>query len=373
MKQLTFFCSLFDASGYAEAARSIILALLEEGYNIRVIPKDGSQLDAGLPTLQKQKLLKLCGTSVLHDGPIIHICAAQFFLPVWGRINIGMTMLESDCLPLNGVTRCNLMNQVWVPSTFNCQTFSQSGVREEKIRVVPIGVDVNRFHPAIEPMPLTRSQDRFVFLANFEWIPRKGYDLLLRAYLEEFTASDPVMLVIKTYDGSGFDPEGTKMHRSWNELIRNGNIENPPFLQLITHGLKYEQIPSFYTAGDCYIIPTRGEGWNLPALESMASGIPVITTNWSAHLDYSNEGNSYLIDVEKFEPVPSFGIPNDIIYRGSKWAVPSLPDIRKRMRYAMEHQDEIKGKGALARRDVVNHWSAAKTAHRITSLIHEAI
>ncbi|WP_372660607.1 glycosyltransferase [Cohnella sp.] len=370
MKQLSFFCPLFDASGYAEAARSIILALLERGYEIRVIPKDGNQLDAGLPALQKQKLLKLCGASVFPDGPIIHICAAQFFLPVWGRINIGMTMLECECLPQNWVTRCNLMDQVWVPSTFNLKTFCKSGVREEKIRVVPIGVDVNRFHPAVEPMPLTGSQSRVVFVANFEWIPRKGYDLLLRAYLEEFTALDQVMLVIRTYDGNCFDPEGTKMHHTWNEMIQNRNIENPPFLQLITHGLSYEQIPSFYTAGDCYIIPTRGEGWNLPALESMASGIPVITTNWSAHLDFVNRENGYLIEVEHLAPVPRFGIPSDAIYNDSRWAVPSLSHIRKWMRYAVEHPEDIREKGKLARQQVVRNWSTVKMADRIDSLLN---
>ncbi|TFE27181.1 glycosyltransferase [Cohnella luojiensis] len=369
MKQLTVFCPLFDASGYAEAARSIIFALIADGYEIRVIPKDGNKLDAGLPALQKQKLLQLCGTSVFPDGPIIHICAAQFFLPVWGRINIGMTMLECDSLPLNWVTRCNLMDQVWVPSTFNEQTFLGSGVRQEKIKVVPIGVDVNRFHPEVAPLHLERDHGRFVFLSNFEWIPRKGYNLLLRAFLEEFTGSDHVLLVIKTYDGSGYDSIGTRMCRYWNEMVDSINVSDPPLLQFITHGLSYEQIPSFYRAGFCYIIPTHGEGWNLPALEALSSGIPVITTNWSAHLDFVNLENGYLIEVEHLASIPRFGIPSDAIYNGSRWAVPSLSYTRKWMRYAVEHPEEIKEKGKLARQQVVRNWSTVKMVDRIDSLL----
>lgn len=367
--KLTFICPAFDASGYAEAARSIIFGLLDRGYPIRVLPRDWSQLDAGLPSPQKQKLLALCGSGIFPEGPVIQICEAQDFQPVAGRFNIGMTMLECDRLPARWVEKCNQMDQVWVPSTFNQTTFRNSGVRPEKIKVVPVGVNVNRFHPAVTPMTFGQARGRFVFLSNFEWVPRKGYDLLLRAYLEEFTGADPVVLVVKTYDGSQFDPTGAKMHRAWSEMIGMLGVRNPPVLELLTRGMTYDEIPSLYPAGDCYIIPTRGEGWNLPALEAMSSGIPVITTNWSAHLDFVNEENGYLLEVERLEPIPKYGIPNDEIYSGARWAVPSLADIRKRMRHAVEHPAEIKEKGRLAREHAVGHWSTAKMIERIVALL----
>ncbi|MFC4765813.1 glycosyltransferase [Effusibacillus consociatus] len=366
--KLTLMGPVFDASGYAEAARSIIFGLADRGYTLRVIPRDWSQLDAGLPFLQKQKLIELCDSEILPEGPILQICIAQDFHPISGRINIGMTMSECDRLPPHWVEKCNQMDQIWVPSTFNQQTFFSSGVYKEKIKVVPLGVNVNRFHPAVPPMTL-QERGRFVFLSNFEWIPRKGYDLLLSAYLEEFSGSDPVLLVIKAYDGSEFDPSGTKMHRTWNEMITNLGIKNPPALKLLTRGMSYDEIPSFYSAGHCYIIPTRGEGWNLPALEAMSTGIPIITTDWSAHLDFINDENGYLIGVERLEPIPKYGIPNDAVYDGARWAVPSLADTRKWMRFAVEHSEDIKEKGTRAREHVIRFWSTGKMLERILTLL----
>ncbi|MEJ8545141.1 glycosyltransferase family 4 protein [Brevibacillus borstelensis] len=367
---LTFLCPTFDASGYAEAARSIIFGLLEHGNNIRIIPKDWSQLDAGLPSDQKRKLVDLCGSVILPEGPIVQICAAQFFQPFPDRVNIGVTMLECDRIPQHWARKCNQMDQIWVPSTFNQETFAKSGVNQEKIRVCHLGVEDTRFHPGVAPMSLPEVNDRFLFLSNFEWVPRKGYDLLLQAYLEEFTSQDPVALVIKTYDGSSFDPNGTIMRKTWQRMIEREGVNNPPVLKFLTGGMKYEEIPSFYTAGNCYIIPTRGEGWNLPALEAMSSGIPVITTNWSAHLDFVNDENSYLIAVERMENIPEFGISNDDIYRGSNWAVPLFADIRKWMRHVYEHPQECKQKGMLARENVIRKWSTAKMTTRILYLLH---
>lgn len=368
--KLTVICPAFDASGYAEAARSIIFGLMDQGCMIRVIPKDWSQLNAGLPLQQKERLLSVCGTDILPEGPIMQMSGAQYFYRFPDRINIGITMLECDRLPLTWVEKCNQMDQIWVPSLFNRQTFTKSGVKGEKIRVIPLGVDTDRFHPVVPPMKVDKIEGRFVFISNFEWVPRKGYDLLLRAYLQEFTQSDPVALVIKTYDGSDYDPAGIKMHHEWSALIKEMKVTNPPALTFITTGMTYDELPSFYTTGDCYIIPTRGEGWNLPALEAMSSAIPVITTNWSAHLDFLRDENSYMIGVERLELIPRFGIPNDEIYHGSQWAVPSLSDIRRWMRHAVEHPEEVKQKGKQAREHVSLQWSTVKMIERISALLN---
>ncbi|UFJ42517.1 glycosyltransferase family 4 protein [Brevibacillus humidisoli] len=367
--KLTFICPVFDASGYAHVARSIIFGLLERGFLIRILPSNGNKLDAGLPPAQRERLQTLCQSNILPEGPIVQIGLVQNFLLFPNRINIGMTMLESDHVPAHWVETCNRMDQIWVPSTFNQTTFVKSGVRPEKVAVVPIGVDVNRFHPRVAPLKVGPFENRLVFLSNFEWVIRKGYDLLLQAYLEEFSQSDPVALVIKTYEGSHFDPSGKKMRAVWKEMIQRYGIRRPPLLEWITDGIADEDMPSFYTAGDCYIIPSRGEGWNLPALEAMSCGIPVITTNWSAHVDFVQEQTGYLIRVEGFEPIPQSGSPNDQIYRGARWAVPSLSDLRERMRHALEHPDEIREKGKCAREHAVRYWSTSNMIERIEALL----
>ncbi|MGE7906609.1 glycosyltransferase family 4 protein [Peribacillus sp. NPDC094092] len=357
----------FDASGYAQALRTIVFGLKDLGFMIRIIPKDWSQLNAGLSPSQIKQLQEMSGSQVLPEGPILHITIAQDFHPIPGRINIGMTMLECDSIPKHWVEKCNQMQKIWVPSTFNKGTFIQSGVQKEKISVIPIGVDTNHFNLNAKPLNLFNTEGRFVFVSNFEWVYRKGYDLLLKAFLEEFTFNDPVALVIKTYDGSNFDPNGDKFIKEIKEMINQMKIVNPPMINLITEGLDTESIPSYYGIGNCYIIPTRGEGWNLPALEAMACGLPVITTNWSAHLDFINQQNGYLIPSLGLELIPRFGIPNDDIYNGSRWAVPSLTDTRKLMRYAVENPKEVQQKGLLARKEVEHQWSNSNMIGKVFS------
>lgn len=368
--KLTVTAPVYDTSGYAEASRTIVWGLLSRGCQIRILPRRWGILDANLPEPQRRALDALCAGQAWPEGPIIHIGIAQNFELIPGRINIGLTMLESDRLPAHWVRVCNQLEQVWVPSTFNRDTFSHSGVQAEKIKVVPIGVDTGRFHPAASPMDLGVPQDRFVFLSNFEWIPRKGYELLLQAYLAEFSADDPVVLVIKTYDGTHYDPGGHRMRETWRAMIEKLPVKKrPPLIEWLTEAKSASEMPAFYAAGDCYVIPTRGEGWNMPALEAMSSGLPVITTAWSGHLDYLNSENGYLIPIDRLEPIPLSGGPNDRIYEGAMWAVPSLSELRRLMRYAAGHRLEIKEKGKRARAEVVERWSTSPMLDRMLSLL----
>ena len=50
---------------------------------------------------------------------------------------------------------------------------------------------------------------------------------------------------------------------------------------------------------DCGIFPARAEGWNNEVPEFFAINKPVILTNYSAHTEYANKENSYLIDIDE--------------------------------------------------------------------------
>ena len=65
-----------------------------------------------------------------------------------GRYKIGFTMLETTGIPAEWVRQCNLMDEVWVPSSFNEKTFRDSGVKVP-VHVIPLGVDPNYYSPQI--------------------------------------------------------------------------------------------------------------------------------------------------------------------------------------------------------------------------------
>jgi hypothetical protein len=60
--------------------------------------------------------------------------------------------------------RCNAMNEVWVPSEWQRQSFIASGVEASKIRVVPEGVNTTQFDPArYERLPDLAARAQLVF------------------------------------------------------------------------------------------------------------------------------------------------------------------------------------------------------------------
>ena len=155
-----------------------------------------------------------------------------------------------------------------------------------------------------------------------------------------------MLLLLKAHDNSNYDPGGTQIRATIEEMRRSLGKPGRPPIEVISHVLSREEMPRLYAAADCFVLPTRGEGWNLCALEAMATGLPVICTRWSAHLDFLNDQNSYLVDIEGTEPIPPGGRGSNPAYRGSCWARPSLQHLRHLLRHLYHNQQEGREKGA---------------------------
>ena len=210
-------------------------------------------------------------------------------------------MFETDRIPDSWVFHCNELDEIWVPSHFNLETFAASGVARRKLRVLPELVDEREFDPGRhQPLPLSNRRG-FNFLSVFEWSSRKGWDVLLSAYFREFSLDDDVCLYLKTYLMN--EPERDALQIIW-ERIR-AHVEKLdlgdktwPKIEVLGGQIPTKDLPRLYKATDCLVVPSRGEGWGRPHHEAMMMGLPVIATNWSANTDFMNQGNSYLLDFQ---------------------------------------------------------------------------
>jgi hypothetical protein len=112
-----------------------------------------------------------------------------------GVFSVGRTMFETDRLPDGWASRLNALDEIWVPARFHVDIFLEGGVRPEKLHIVPEAVDTVLFDPsAASPLDImVEEDDSFKFLSVFKWEARKGWDVLLRAYFEEFTPTDKVI------------------------------------------------------------------------------------------------------------------------------------------------------------------------------------
>jgi glycosyltransferase involved in cell wall biosynthesis len=287
----------------------------------------------------------------------ISYAQADHFYTAHPGYKIGFTMLEVDGIPKSWVRQCNLMDEIFVPTTFNLVTFIESGVRRP-IKVIPLGIDRQIFNNHVKGYKIGR---RFTFLSVFEWGERKAGEILLKAYNQEFTANDDVLLLIKS---DNRDPSVNV-----KKIIENLRLENnkAPIVFLPNFKIPDKQMSVLYHSANCFVLPTRGEGFGVPILEAMACGLPVIATAWSGPKDFLDEKYSYPLNVAKLIPA----VAKCPYYEGFKWAEPDIDHLRYLMRYVYEHPEEALEKGNLAAKQVASRWTWSKTAAKIKKRLKE--
>ncbi len=248
------------------------------------------------------------------------------------------------------------MDELWVPSHFHREAFVASGVSAEKIVVLPTGVDTEIFRPGCSPLPIPHRRG-FNFLAITDPHDRKGMDLLLRAFLQEFKADDNVSLLLKvTPQEDPFDGLSGSRARSFVEKEMGLALENSPVILLLDDCLPLSAMPSLYAAADAFVMPARGAAWGKTLLEALACELPVLATRWGSAPELLNDANAYLVEIEGLGPV----LARDGFLAEHRWANPSVDHLRQLMRTVFSHPEEARHRARNGRAEVVTNrdWNA---------------
>lgn len=194
--------------------------------------------------------------TTVHDLIHLHQRMANPFAPLYAKWMIGRALTKSQWIV---TVSENVRNEIvaWRPEVAN------------RITVTPNGVDESFFLP--------RSSDEirqmksslglggyFLFVGNDK--PHKNLDGLIRAF-NRASDLDAIDLVIA---GPGPEP------------AESGRIKRPGFVS-------DENLVRLYQGAIAVVVPSLEEGFGLTALEAMASGVPVITSNAAALLELTGD------------------------------------------------------------------------------------
>ena len=111
----------------------------------------------------------------------------------------------------------------------------------------------------------------------------------------------------------------------------------------------------------------------MPLIEAMSMELPTITTGWSAHMDFTNEKYSYIIDYE-METAKKQMEQIHYGYIDAEWANPSTEHLQKLMRTVFENQKAAKQKGIKARAHLIkDKYSWKDSALRMHNRLEEIL
>lgn len=341
-------------SGYAVSAKNMMLSLDKKNVDVRYkyVYGKGTPYPVDEPELSDNYIINVIRKRKFDESlPQIVYGQGDVFEKNSGKYKIGFTMLETTGIPQEWVRQANMMDEVWVPSKFNVETFRNSGVIVP-IHIIPLGVDCDFFNPLVKNY---KKHNKYTFLSIFEWGERKAPEVLLKAYNKAFNKKDDVLLICKVINNDpsiDINNELAKMN-----LSKNG----APIVFLYNQKVPDYQMPTLYTSADCFVLPTRGEGWGMPVLEAMACGLPTITTGWSAQTEFHNNNLGYVLNTKRLVDAKA----KCPYYKGFQWADPDEEHLVELMRYVYNNQQEARNKGMKAALDVAQKWTWSNTAEKI--------
>jgi glycosyltransferase involved in cell wall biosynthesis len=273
---------LYQYTGYGKANREILFRVANT-FNVRI---DDTYRE---PCCVSESIrVRLDAHKQILVGP--HAPLLRFMGPDHieskGRYRIVWTMMETSCrVHPDMIARANdNFDELWTPTEWNLQVFRDSGLRLPA-RVMPLGVDTIIFRPwRRKPLPLCKliSTSRrgllaspSGFIALTVGLPgfRKGWDVIADAFESVFAGLKDAHFVIGL----------THSPAAWSEKVYKQFANYRSNIWTLEGSFDEFSLAQIYSGVDVYVSASRGEGFNLPALEAAACGVPIILPYNTAH------------------------------------------------------------------------------------------
>jgi len=269
------------------------------------------------------------------------------FYDNYNKPRIAYNVWESTLQPEHYFERLKYYDEFWVPSKWQKQCTVEQGYPEEKIKVVPEGVDIDTFFPEDISHEMT-SDGRFKFFLAGRWDYRKSTKEIIESFLKTFSEDEPVDLIASidnpfSNDGLKSTEERLEFYGFTDERIK------------VLHFPPREDYIKLLKSSNVFLSCARSEGWNLPLIEAMACGTPSIYSNCSGQLEFA-EGKGLPVNISHELPV-SASTYNHFNDNVGNYYEPDFNHLCNVMRDAYENYKSHKSKSLKESEEIRKHFN----------------
>ncbi|HSK77965.1 MAG TPA: glycosyltransferase family 1 protein [Thermoanaerobaculia bacterium] len=283
--------------------RYVLLAKPADQESLRDLPANFQVATESSPVYSVREIVALSWHLYRRKLDLYH--STHYVLPAWLQSKVVVTihdiihLLYPEFLPSNlaflyaqrmirrSLTRGDRI--IAVSQNTRSDLMHHFDVDGRKIQVVPNGVE-DIFRKPLPAEDLDRwlrdlgiSRPYLLFVGNPK--PHKNLDNVVKAYARarRLAQFDAPLICVGHRDGSEFKIRQRAEYLGVGDRVR-----------LLGH-VAQEALPAIYQGATLFLYPTLYEGFGLPVIEAMASGVAVITSNTSALKEIA-EGYAHLVD-----------------------------------------------------------------------------
>jgi len=358
---------IFDGGGYANMNRQYLFNLTELGVTVR--PTLVSTL-MDVENEVRDRIVALSYNLIPLQSPKVY--ATNVPGSHVGRV-VAYTMMETETKIHESLAhKLMVADEIWVPCEWNRETFIGGGLKRD-IHIMPLGVDHEEYHPAEKSVFFDCGTRDFTFLSVFNWNWRKGFDVMLKAYIRAFSSDDDVSMVMQSRF-VGQKKFSNQIHKDIKSATACERQDRRPHLVLVDDVIPTFLMPRLYNSADAFVLFSRGEGWGLPAIESAASGVPILTCFHGGHEMFLDDDKALLIRPDKVTKVDKSIEWISPFYHGMEFADYSnkaVDEAAEKMRWMYDNRDKLGPMAERCRQNILDNFTWRHAAERVAERLRE--
>jgi glycosyltransferase involved in cell wall biosynthesis len=304
---------------------------------------------------------------------VIRIAYPYDLSPSQARRTLILATAECNVVPQERVHGGSLDQITPEQSDFTVVTLSnwskagliQSGVDPRSVVVIPCGIDPHIYQPVSPTERLRLRQDLgwegFVFLNAGAMIPSKGFDFLLRGFAAVVDRYPQARLVLKGNDWV-YPAADDRIGEILVELKPDQADQVLQRLIYIGDSLSFREMARLYQAADAYVSPYLAEGFNMPVLEAIACGLPVICTAGGSTDDFTTPDFALRIQSKPLKVTVGKGQQGWLL-------IPDQSHLVELMSWLIEHPEFAQQAYQMGPQFVVKNYTWQAVADRWKDLI----